>query len=251
MTLKQLIGTAIALTFCLPMAVMAQSPDVLVPIAGSNAANDDSNVTSDNDIADIDVQDNFQDNSNDDNDVADIDVTESFQDNSDNRVDVDVSDSFQDNDDNSVDVDVRDTNTAIAGSSAANGGGDADTDNSLDVEVEDSFNTDNSLDVEVEDSFNTDNSLDVYIGDSFNTDNSLDIKIGNVALNTTVMGATASNNTTFQAAANLGRNNEFEAENEIENSFSGTAGITQTGQNLGGANSVLQQSVNVQSNIGQ
>ena len=241
MTLKQLIGTAIALTFCLPMAVMAQSPDVLVPIAGSNAANDDSDITSDNDIADIDVQDNFQDNSNDDNDVADIDVTESFQDNSDNRVDVDVSDSFQDNDDNSVDVDVRDTNTAIAGSSAANGGGDADTDNS----------TDNSLDVEVQDSFNTDNSLDVSINDSFNTDNSLDIKIGNVALNTTVMGATASNNNTFQAAANIGRDNEFEAENSIEDSFGGTAGITQTGQNLGGANSVLQQSVNVQSNIGQ
>ena len=51
MTLKQLIGTAIALTFCLPMAVMAQNPDVLVPIAGSNAANDGSSNTSDNDPA--------------------------------------------------------------------------------------------------------------------------------------------------------------------------------------------------------
>ena len=252
MTLKKLLGIAIAFSFCLPMAAMAQNPDVLVPIAGSNAANDGSSNRSDNDLADIDVQDNFQDNSDNRTDLAvddsfqnnsdnstdtdvDVEVEDSFQDNRDNSLDVAVDDSFQDNDDNSVDVKVKDNNTAIAGSSATNGGGDANTDNSTDNSINDSF--------KINDSFNID--------DSFNTDNSLDISIGNVAVNSTIMGAAASGNTTFQAAANVGRGNEFEAENEINNSFGGTAGITQTGQNLGGANSVLQQSVNVQSNIGQ
>ena len=60
-----------------------------------------------------------------------------------------------------------------------------------------------------------------------------------------ILSGTVAGNATVSAADNVSK---IEAENEIKHSFNGTAGISVAGQNAG-ANSMIQQNVNVQSNM--
>jgi hypothetical protein len=167
--------------------------DVVLATGGSVAAGDDvEDVSVDNSVdLDVDIEDSFNDNSTnvhgDGNAVGDgAEVEDSF------NTDVDVEDSF--NVENSGNTQTG-TGNVVGEENAV----DNSTDNSTEVELENSFNeidgnsnnigegnqshdesTDLDVEVEVEDSFNTDNSTQIEdsftADDSFNTDNSTEIE---------------------------------------------------------------------------
>ena len=253
MTLKQLIGTAIVISYCVPMAAVAQVANnddntVQIPIldsaaaddgseAGSSAANDSSDAYTQGEAENEDIGRGASAANN--NSDAETD--------SDNDVDADnasaaASNNSTANTDNSVDVDVRDNNAALA----ANGAGVAQDGSTSNVDNSD----DNSTDVDIRDNnaaLAANGAGVAQDGSTTNVDNSQDnrITLGNIAVNATVMTGIIAGNTTNQQLIVQQSTSDIEFENEIEDSFNGSAGINVAGQNLNG---LLQQSVNVQIN---
>jgi hypothetical protein len=130
---------------------------------------------------------------------TDVDVEDSFNDNSDHSVDNST--------DNSIDVDITDSFNPT----------DSFNDNStdVDVDVDDSFNTDNSINdsgntVNATDSFNetdVDVDVDAEFNDSFNTDNS------------TTTTTTTTNNTATNSFNDNSTNTDVDVDAKIEDSF--------------------------------
>lgn len=129
-----------------------------------------------------------------------------------------------------------------------------DSNNTLNVNKQSDFQNDKSKTVtvtdtknEVEKSYNTVTKTDVE--DSYNTstssiNDSVNISNVNIAVSSSILSGEVSGN--YQ---NLDCKNTLSTgNNRIENSFGSAAGITAAAQNTG-INSLVQQSVNVQSNL--
>ncbi|MBV5338762.1 MAG: hypothetical protein J0665_04270 [Deltaproteobacteria bacterium] len=117
------------------------------------------------------------------------------------------------------------------------------TETETETEIEESYNTENT----VEESYNTENKVE----ESYNTrtatdDHSVNVTVGDVAVAvaSTVLAGAVSSNTIDMKCADLST-----GYNDISGSaFQSAAGINAVSQNSG-VNSMLQQSVNVQSNM--